>query len=98
MANRETTTLKTVPGTGMSAGLFVAAMVTAALIAILYFAWTVIGLPFASFDIFDWLTRVLPGSVIAAGIHTMVAVIRALHLGSTTTEAKVKGSVLVLLC
>ena len=63
-------------------------MVTAALIALLYFGWTVIGLPFAPFDIFDWLTRVLPGRVIAFGIHTMVVVIRGLHLGPTATAAK----------
>jgi len=63
-------------------------MVTAALIAILYLGWTVIGLPFAPFDFFDWLTRVLPGPVIAFGIHTMVAVIRGLHLGPTATTAK----------
>lgn len=64
-------------GNGPGAGLFVAAMVTASLIATLYFGWTVIGLPFAPFDVFDWLTRVLPGRVIALGIHRMVAVIRA---------------------
>jgi Oxidoreductase molybdopterin binding domain len=72
----------------MGAGLFVTAMVTAALIAVLYFGWTVIGLPFAPFDIFDWLTRVLPGSVIGAGIHTMVAVISGLHFGPTANTAK----------
>ena len=75
-------------GIGLGAGLLVAAMVTAALIAILYLGWTVIGLPFAPFDVFDWLTRVLPGQVIAFGIHTMVAVIRELHLGPTATTAK----------
>ena len=75
-------------GIGLGAGLFVAAMVTAAVIAILYFGWTVIGLPFAPFDVFDWTTRVLPGPVIATGISTMVAVIRGLHLGPTATTAK----------
>jgi len=63
-------------------------MVTAALIAIVYFGWTVIGLPFAPFDVFDFLTRVLPGRVIAFGIHTIVAVIHGLHLGPTATTAK----------
>lgn len=75
-------------GRGIGAGLFVAAMVTAALIAILYLGWTVIGLPFAPFDLFDWLTRVLPGRMIALGINTMVALIRGLHLGPTATTAK----------
>ena len=68
--------------------MFVAAMVTAALIAILYFGWTVIGLPFAPFDIFDWLTRVLPGPVIAFGINSMVTVIGKLHIGPTAATAK----------
>ena len=56
-------------------GLYVAAMMTAALIGVFFFGWAVAGLPFAPFDVFDWLTRVLPGSLIAFGIGTMVAVI-----------------------
>jgi DMSO/TMAO reductase YedYZ molybdopterin-dependent catalytic subunit len=75
-------------GMGLGAGLFVAAMVTAALIAILYLGWTVIGLPFAPFDVFDWMTRVLPGPVIAFGINAMVGLIHGLHLGPTATTAK----------
>ena len=75
-------------GTGLGAGVFVAATVTAALLAILYCGWTVIGLPFAPFDIFDWLTRVLPGRVIAFGINSMVGVITKLHLGPTAALAK----------
>jgi DMSO/TMAO reductase YedYZ molybdopterin-dependent catalytic subunit len=75
-------------GTGLGAGLFVAAMVTASLIAILFLGWRVVGLPFAPFDVFDWLTRVLPGRVIALGIDTMVAAIRGLHLGPTSETAK----------
>lgn len=69
-------------------GLFVAAMVTAALIGILFFAWKVAGLPFVPFDAFDALTRVLPGRVIAFGIGTMVTAIRALNLGPTAETAK----------
>jgi hypothetical protein len=34
-------------GIGLGAGLFVAAMVTASLIAILFLGWRVVGLPFA---------------------------------------------------
>jgi hypothetical protein len=75
-------------GIGLRAGLFVAAMVTASLIAILFLGWRVVGLPFAPFDIFDWMTRVLAGRVIALGIGTMVAAIRPLHLGPTAETAK----------
>jgi len=69
-------------------GLFVAAMVTAALIGSLFFGWKVVGLPFVPFDVFDQLTRLLPGRVIAFGIGTMVSVIRALNLGPTAETAK----------
>src|SRR4029077_16901606 len=75
-------------GIGLGAGLFVAAMVTASLIAILFLGWRVVGLPFVPFDILDWMTRVLPGRVIALGIGTMVAAIRALHIGPTAETAK----------
>ncbi len=40
-------------GIGLGTGLFVAAMMTASLIAILFLGWRVVGLPFAPFDIFD---------------------------------------------
>jgi DMSO/TMAO reductase YedYZ molybdopterin-dependent catalytic subunit len=73
---------------GMFGGLFVAAMLTAALIATLFFAWKVAGLPFVPFDVFDLATRVLPGGLIAFGIGTMVTVIRALDLGPTAASAK----------
>lgn len=73
---------------GIFGGLFVAAMLTAALIGIFFFGWRVAGLPFVPFDTFDRLTRVLPGRFIAFGIGTMVALIRGLHLGPTSAAAK----------
>ena len=73
---------------GIVDGLFVATMLTAALIGIFFFAWRAAGLPFVPFDTFAWLTRVLPGRIIAFGIGTMVTVIRALKLGPTATTAK----------
>jgi sulfite oxidase len=68
--------------------LFVVASVTAALIGVLYFGWKVAGLPFVPFDLFDQLTRVLPGRVIALGIGIMVTAIRALNLGPTSETTK----------
>jgi DMSO/TMAO reductase YedYZ molybdopterin-dependent catalytic subunit len=69
--------------------LFVGSMLTAALIGIFFFGWRVVGLPFVPFDMFDWLTRLLPGHLIAFSIGTMVAAIRALHLGPTSATAKI---------
>jgi DMSO/TMAO reductase YedYZ molybdopterin-dependent catalytic subunit len=63
-------------------------MLTAALIAVFYAAWKLAGLPFVPFDVFDWMTRVLPGQIIGFGIHSMVTVIRALHVGPTSVVAK----------
>jgi DMSO/TMAO reductase YedYZ molybdopterin-dependent catalytic subunit len=69
-------------------GVLAASLLTMALIGTLFFGWSVAGLPFVPFDVFDWLTRLLPGRVIASGIGTMVSVIRALSLGPTSDIAK----------
>jgi DMSO/TMAO reductase YedYZ molybdopterin-dependent catalytic subunit len=73
---------------GFFGGLSVATMLTAALIGIFFFAWRVAGLPFVPFDIFDWLTRVLPGRLIGFGIGMMVSIIRVLNLGPIAATAK----------
>lgn len=73
---------------GVLSGLSVGAMLSAALIAVLYAGWRVAGLAFVPFDVFDWVSRVLPGPVLAFGISTMVAVIRALQVGATSVVAK----------
>ena len=75
-------------GSGFVTGVSVAAMLTAALISVFYLAWKLAGLPFVPFDVFDWMTRILPGQVLAAGIDGMVTVIRALNLGPTAAAAK----------
>src|SRR5499426_3395948 len=73
---------------GALSGAVVGAMLMASLIAVFYLAWRLAGLPFVAFDVFDWMARTLPGSVIAFGIDAMVSVIRALHLGPTAETAK----------
>jgi DMSO/TMAO reductase YedYZ molybdopterin-dependent catalytic subunit len=73
---------------GILTGAVVGAMLTAALIAVFFAAWRVVGLPFVPFDVFDWLSRVLPGRLIGFGISSMVSTIRALHMGQTSVVAK----------
>src|ERR1700719_5384060 len=73
---------------GLATGLLVSAMLTASLISVFYLAWKVAGLPFVPFDVFDWMTRILPGQALAFGIGAMVTVIRALNLGPTAAGAK----------
>src|SRR5215510_8262568 len=81
---------------GVLNGLLAASLVTTALIGTLFFGWSVAGLPFVPFDVFDWLTRVLPGPLIAFGIGTMVFVIRTLNLGPTSDVAKLAEQVMAI--
>jgi DMSO/TMAO reductase YedYZ molybdopterin-dependent catalytic subunit len=73
---------------GILSGAVVGLLLTASLIAVFYLAWRLAGLPFAAFDVFDWMARKLPGSVVTFGIDTIVSVIRALNLGPTAETAK----------
>ena len=70
------------------AGLLVGALLTAPLIAVLYAAWGLIGLPFVPYDMFDLMARVLPGRVITSGIDMVVTIIRTLDIGPTSVVAK----------
>jgi DMSO/TMAO reductase YedYZ molybdopterin-dependent catalytic subunit len=80
--------VKTLKGPGVLAGLLVGLMLTLIITIVFYLGWKGMGLPFVPFDVFDWMTRVLPGQVIASGIDAMVKVIRALNLGPTAATAK----------
>jgi len=71
-------------------------MLTAALISVFYLAWKVVGLPFVPFDAFDWMARILPGQILAAGIDAMVTVIRAFNLGPTAAAAKTAEHVMAI--
>jgi DMSO/TMAO reductase YedYZ molybdopterin-dependent catalytic subunit len=67
-----------------TASLFLAAP----LVMILFLGWKLAGLSFAPFNVFDWITRILPGAVITFSIDSMVNAIRFLQLGSTASVAK----------
>ena len=67
-----------------------------ALMAVSYLGNLLVNLPFLPFDLFDWLTRHLPGSVVEAGIRTMVAIITALRLGPTASTAKLAEQIQAL--
>jgi DMSO/TMAO reductase YedYZ molybdopterin-dependent catalytic subunit len=69
-------------------GALAGALLTAPLIAVSYLGWIAAGLPFTPFDLFDWVARVLPGSVVTFGIETMVAIGRAFEVSSIGAAAK----------
>ena len=56
----------------LGTGALVGAVLTAPLIGVMYLADQLAGLPLVPFDLFDWLTRVLPGPLITFGIDLMI--------------------------
>ena len=73
---------------GILNGALIGALLTAPMMAVFYVGWKAVTLSFVPFNLFDWLSRVLPGALVIFGIENMVKVIRALHLGSTAVVAK----------
>lgn len=53
-------------------GGLVGGLLTAALTAVFYLANQLLDLPFVPYDIFNWMTRVLPGDLVTFGIDTMI--------------------------
>src|SRR5260370_14881507 len=58
------------------------------LVALYSRVYRIAALPFPPFNLFDWQTRILPGSVLAKGINTMVRVIGWTHATSTSRVVK----------
>jgi DMSO/TMAO reductase YedYZ molybdopterin-dependent catalytic subunit len=79
-------------------GALVGGMLAALLIALFFLGYRLLGMPFAPFDLLDWLARVLPGDVLTATIDAMVSAIVALNLGeiSATAATIEQGMALVM--
>jgi DMSO/TMAO reductase YedYZ molybdopterin-dependent catalytic subunit len=73
---------------GIFHGALTGFLLTIPVVALFYFGLKIVGLPFVPFDLFDWISRTLPGAIITFGIENMVALIRGLDLGSTAVVAK----------
>src|SRR5215471_18249372 len=69
-------------------GAFVGLLLTGLFLAVSGLAWKIAGLPFVALDLFDWIARVLPGSVLTTGIDWIVAISLALHVGNLSAAAK----------
>ena len=52
-------------------GALVGAMLTTAFLAVSFLGWTALSLPFLPYDLFDWIARVLPGSVATLGVDVV---------------------------
>jgi DMSO/TMAO reductase YedYZ molybdopterin-dependent catalytic subunit len=75
-------------------GALLGSLTMAPVLALSYLAFRIAGLPFLPFDLFDWLARVLPGDLVTFGIDTMVTILRA--AGVSTSSAKVVEQFLAL--
>jgi DMSO/TMAO reductase YedYZ molybdopterin-dependent catalytic subunit len=69
-------------------GLFFGLLAIIPVIVVLSFGQKIPGLSFAPFDVFDFVSRILPGSVITVSIDLMVRIITGLNLGPTAQLAK----------
>lgn len=72
----------------MLAGGLWGGLMSLALIGLAYLGQQAARLPFVPYDVFDWLTRVLPGAVINPSLELMVRVITAFRVGPTWLVAK----------
>ena len=78
----------------MKDGALVGALLSALLVAASYLGWKLGALPFAPFDLFDWIARELPGSVVTFGIDSAVTVLT--HVGNTAAAAKTAEQTLAI--
>lgn len=65
-------------------------------IVLFYLAGELAGLPFFPFHVFEFVTRILPGSLVTFGIDLMVGIITGLNLGSTADTAKLAEQIMAL--
>lgn len=80
----------------LGTGALVGGLLTAPLIAIMYLADQLANLPFVPFDVFDWMTRVLPGPVVTFGIDLMIDVMLLLGI-SVADTAKTAEQIMAIL-
>jgi DMSO/TMAO reductase YedYZ molybdopterin-dependent catalytic subunit len=83
-------------GNATKVGTLIGFLLTGSLIAVSYLGWKLFGLPFVPFQVFDWVARKLPGSIVTFGIDALVAVIRALSLSSTAEAAKTAEQIIAI--
>jgi len=79
----------------LSTGALTGALLTAPLIAVSYLGWKTLDLPFAPFDLFDWMTRALPGAVATFGVDSMVRLTGALGVNTATTAKVAEQSMAI---
>lgn len=80
----------------LGTGALVGGLLTGPLAAIMYLASRLVDLPFVPFDLFNWLTRVLPGPLITFGIDLMIDTMLLLGIDVVDT-AKIAEQIMAVL-
>ncbi len=80
----------------LGTGAFVGGMLTASLTGIMYLADQLAGLPFAPFELFNWLVRELPGGVVTFGIDAMIDTMRFLGISVVDTAKTAERAMAIL--
>jgi DMSO/TMAO reductase YedYZ molybdopterin-dependent catalytic subunit len=80
----------------LALGALLGGITSLALMALFFLGEQFAGLPFVPFDLFDWLSRVLPGDVITTGIDFIVGTIGTFSLGPTSARAKLIEQLMAL--
>jgi DMSO/TMAO reductase YedYZ molybdopterin-dependent catalytic subunit len=83
-------------GPSIKMGILMGLLTSISVIVVTYFVQQVSGLPYPPFALFDFMTRVLPGAFLHVTVDTMVGIIVALNLGSTSTTAKLTEQAIAL--
>ena len=84
---------------GIRTGALVGGLLIAPLIGLMYLARQLFGLAFLPFELFDWMTRVLPGDVVTFGIDLMIDTMLFLgvNVANTAKSAEQVAAVLMFL-
>ena len=80
----------------LATGALVGGLLTASMISMMYLADQIAGLPFAPFDLFNWIARMLPGPVITSGIDLMIDTMLLLGINVADT-AKLAEQVMAVM-
>ena len=77
-------------------GALVGLLITVPLTSILYLAYEFVELPFVPFDLFDWMTMVLPGSIVTFGIDLMIDLFRFFEINVANSAKNAEQLIAIL--
>ena len=81
---------------GIGSGALIGGLLTAPLLAIVYLGQAWLDLPFIPYDMFDWVTRVLPGAVVTFAIDLMISSMNLVNI-SVADAAKTAEQIAALI-